>query len=62
MKGGNYMATSTFAKQFAVKPEKVTEFVNEMTRTVTPTLKRDFHSKLTHEKELRNDLMKALNK
>lgn len=56
------MATSTFAKQFAVKPEKVTEFVNEMTRTVTPTLKRDFHSKLTHEKDLRNDLMKALNK
>lgn len=54
------MATSTFGKQFSVKPEKAVDFVNEMTRKVTPTLKRDFHSNFTHEKDLRSSLSKAL--
>lgn len=53
------MATSTFGKQFAVKPEKVREFVNKMTETVTPTLNSDFHSKLTHEKDLRDRFQKV---
>lgn len=54
------MATSTFGKQFAVKPEKANSFVREMTKKVTPTLKRDFHSNFTHEKDVRDDLLKAL--
>ncbi len=54
------MATSTFGKQFTVKPEKANDFVKEMTRKVTPTLKSDFHSKLAHEKDLRSILQKAL--
>lgn len=36
------MATSTFGRQFSVKPEKVTEFVDEMSREVTPTLQKVF--------------------
>lgn len=59
------MATSTFGKQFAVKPEKANEFVKEMTKAVTPTLQKDFHSNLIHlsqEKEIKNNLLKALNK
>ena len=54
------MATSTFGKQFSVKPEKAGEFVHEMTKKVTPTLKRDFHSNFTHEREARSSLLKAL--
>lgn len=54
------MATSTFGKQFSVKPEKAEEFVHEMTKKVTPTLKRDFHSNFTHEKDARSSLLKAL--
>lgn len=59
------MATSTFAKQFAVEPEKVTEFVNEMSKAVTPTLQNSFHSCSVHlaqDVELREMLSKALNK
>ncbi len=59
------MATSTFSKQFAVKPEKANEFVKEMTKAVTPTLRRDFRSNLVHlsqEKEIKDNLLKALNK
>lgn len=54
------MATSTFGKQFSVKPEKAEEFVHEMTKKVAPTLKRDFHSNLVHEKDVRSSLLKAL--
>lgn len=54
------MATSTFGKRFAVRSCKANEFVNEMTKSVPPTLKKDFRSKLVHEKDLRKDLLKAL--
>lgn len=54
------MATSTFGKQFSIRSEKTNEFVREMTRKVAPTLKRGFNSKLTHEKDLRSTLLKAL--
>lgn len=59
------MATSTFGKQFTVTPEKASEFVNEMTRTVAPTLHKDFHSNLAHltqEKDLKDSLLKVLNR
>lgn len=54
------MATSTFAKEFRVTPEKSKSFVKEMTRKVTPTLKSSFESRLTHEKDLKDSLQKAL--
>ena len=38
------MATSTFGKQFSVKADKAAEFVSEMSKTVHPTLRKDFHS------------------
>lgn len=59
------MATSTFGRQFSVKPEKAHSFVKEMTKTVTPTLKKNFHSELahlTHETDLKDNLLKALGK
>ena len=59
------MATSTFGKQFTVKPEKANEFVREMTKAVTPTLRKDFHSNLAHltqEKTLKDSLSNALNR
>lgn len=59
------MATSTFSKQFSVRPEKVAEFVNEMSRAVTPTLQKSFHSNAVHlsqEEDLREKLSKALNR
>ena len=54
------MATSTFAKEFKVTPEKSKGFVEEMTRKVAPTLKSDFESRLVHEKDLKDTLQKAL--
>lgn len=54
------MATSTFGKQFKVKPEKAKDFVNEMTRKVAPTLKNGFKSNLMHEEKLKDTLEKAL--
>lgn len=54
------MATSTFGKEFTVKPEKANGFVNEMTRKVTPTLSKDFKSNFMHEKDLKNILQKVL--
>lgn len=54
------MATSTFAKEFKVKPEKSKGFVHEMTRKVAPTLEKDFESRLMHEKDLKDALQKAL--
>lgn len=59
------MATSTFSKQFAVKPEKAEEFVKEMTKTVTPTLHSDFQPELIHltkENEWKDTLSKVLSK
>ena len=59
------MATSTFGKQFYVKPEKITEFVNEMSKSVPPTLRKDFNSNSVHlsqEPDLKKKLKKALNK
>lgn len=54
------MATSTFGKKFEVRPEKASGFVKEMTGEVPPTLKSDFKSCLTHEKDLKESLAKAL--
>lgn len=59
-KEGGIMATSTFGKQFTVKPEKAHDFVKEMTKEVTPTLNSDFKSHLKHEKDLKEDLRRAL--
>lgn len=59
------MATSTFSKQFAVNQEKATEFVNAMSQAVTPTLHQSFHTNAVHlsqEEELRQRLLRALNK
>lgn len=55
-----HMPTSTFAKQFVVKPEKANEFVEEMTKKASPTLTKDFSSRLHHEKDLKESLRKAL--
>lgn len=58
------MATSTFSKQFVVRPEKATEFVNEMSRAVTPTLQKGFQSNSVHlsqDEELREKLSRVLN-
>ena len=41
-KGGGRMATSSFGKQFTVQREKATDFVEEMVKAVTPTLRGDF--------------------
>ncbi len=54
------MATSTFGKDFKVKSEKARGFVYEMTRRVTPTLRKDFQTNFTHEEELQDVLQKAL--
>ena len=54
------MATSTFGKQFKVKQEKAVGFVNEMTKKVAPTLKKNFKSNMVHEKDLEEALRKAL--
>lgn len=63
--GGGSMATSSFGKQFTVRREKATDFVAEMTKAVTPTLRSDFQSHFTHlshEPALKDILGKALNK
>ena len=56
------MATSTFGKQFTVKREKASNFVKEMTRDVAPTLSKSFHSNMTHEKDVKDFLQKAIGK
>lgn len=59
------MATSTFGRKFSVTPSKAAEFVNEMTKAVTPTLPTNFQSNLVNlsqDKVLKSNLMKALNK
>lgn len=58
------MATSTFGKQFAVTPDKASDFVEEMTKPVTPTLHSDFRSNSAHlanDENLRQKLLKVLN-
>ena len=59
-KGVNIMATSTFDKQFVVKKDRSSNFVKEMSKTAAPTLKKSFQSHLVHEKDLREQLEKAL--
>ena len=59
-KGVKFMATSTFNKQFAVKKNKAIDFVKEMSKPATPTLKKGFQTQLTHEKDLREQLAKVL--
>ena len=59
------MATSTFMKQFSVDRKKAAEFVDEMSKTATPTLPRDFKANLAHlsrDTELRNSVQAALKK
>lgn len=59
------MATSTFGKQFSVKANKAAEFVSEMSKTVHPTLRKDFHSNsanLFQDSDLREKIEKALGK
>lgn len=54
------MATSSFTRHFAVNSEKVNEFVEEMSEKATPTLAKNFSSRLQHEKDLKYNLHKAL--
>ena len=59
------MATSSFASNFTVKPEKVTEFVDEMSKEIPSTLNKDFQSglvNLSQEKDLKEKLSEALSK
>ena len=59
------MATSTFTKQFSVDRKNAADFVKEMSRAATPTLKPNFSSNLAHPSQdsvLRNNLLAALNK
>lgn len=59
------MATSSFGKQFTVQREKATDFVEEMTKAVTPTLRSDFQSRLANlsqDKDLKTVIERALNK
>lgn len=59
-KGVSDMATSTFDKQFVVKPEKASDFVREMTKPASPTLRSSFSSHLSHEKDMKSKLLKVL--
>lgn len=57
------MATSTFGKQFSVRSDKAAEFESEMSKTVLPTLSKDFHSNsanLFQDTDLRGKIKKAL--
>ncbi len=57
------MAASTFGKQFAVRKDKADEFVDEMTRAVTPTLQGSFKSRivnLAQNKKVWENLERAL--
>ena len=54
------MATSTFAKSFSLESTKVNEFVKETRREVSPTIKKDFQSKLVRENDVKVNLLKAL--
>lgn len=59
------MATSSFTRNFTVKPEKVTEFVDEMSKEIPSTLNKDFQSglvSLSQEKDLKEKLSEALSK
>ena len=42
------MATSSFGKQFTLQREKATDFVEEMVKAVTPTLRGDFQSRFAN--------------
>jgi len=54
------MATSTFTKQFEVKKKKSDLFLKEMTRSVPPTLDKDFKSNLKPINDYEEQLKKAL--
>lgn len=58
------MATSSFGKQFTVRRGNTTDFVEEMTKAVTPTLRGDFQSRLaalSQDKDLKTVMEKVLN-
>ena len=58
------MPTSTFGKQFEVRHEKAADFVREMSKSVAPTLRQDFHSNmlfLHQNTRLKESLIRALN-
>ena len=54
------MATSTFVKEFKVNSAEEQCFVDELTRTVSPTLNQDFKSNFSHVKDFKESLQKAL--
>ncbi len=54
------MATSTFNRNFVVRPEMAERFTKEIIRLAAPTLNKNFHSNLTHEKDLRKYLKLSL--
>lgn len=56
------MATSTFEKEFKVKPEFSDEFVQEMMRKVPLTLTNDFQTKSAHVRDFEKEFKKALAK
>lgn len=59
------MATSTFVKTFSVDKRDGKKFVEVMTRPATPTLNKNFQTRLVHiskDSELRSKLLEALGK
>ncbi len=54
------MATSTFGKEFRVERKIATDFVKEMEKPTAPTLKKEFQTKSTHAREIKDLLTKAL--
>lgn len=59
------MATSTFDSHFAVERKHSAAFVEEMSKSVPPTLNKGFNSNFTHltqDKELKERLLRSLRK
>ena len=61
---GNEYANINIGKQFEVRHEKAADFVREMSKSVAPTLRQDFHSNMVflHQNtRLKESLIRALN-
>ena len=52
------MATTSFGKQFYVSKAKAREFMEEMNKTVKPTLTKDFKTQLKQGKDAKLFLQK----
>lgn len=59
------MATTSFGEKFIVTEDNVADFIEEMSKPVPPTLKKEFKSNyttLSQNKELRERLLVTLGK